>query len=145
MAGPCYFNVFTQTTWIAFLLSDITVDENAWILILRPILSEAAAPKESVLQNCVNLSRSRCRLFAQYDSGMRPVSRKSQAAWVLRHRPPNSLVFSKQDEGAMECIQVQILVEQLSYGKIFTPGKAGIFAPQTARSTQLDAICWVFE
>lgn len=38
----------------------------------------------------------------------------------------NPLVFSKQDEGAMVCRQVEILVERLSYGKIFGPSKAGI-------------------
>lgn len=39
---------------------------------------------------------------------------------------PNPVVFSKQDEGAMECTQVQILVEQLSYGKIFGADRARI-------------------
>ena len=112
-------------TWIAFPVNDITVDENAWTL--GPTF-QWLFPEETVLLNSLNLPPSPpspCRLFPQQDPGMGPVWQASQAAWVLRQRPLIQWCFqSRMKEQWGAHTQVHILVEQLSYAKIFGGSRA---------------------
>lgn len=83
-------------------------------------------PEETVLLNCLNPSRSPSTIPTTGHKARGPRRQGVKPPWVLRQAAYNPAVFSKQDEGAMECTQVQILVEQLSYGKIFGPNRARI-------------------
>lgn len=107
-------------------MNDITADENAWTLVHRPSLSAVALPwRDFTLELFKSLTLS---LSTVPTTRRRHESRVAEESSRLSPETmaSNPLVFSKQDEGAMVCRQVEILVERLSYGKIFGPSKAGI-------------------
>lgn len=87
-------------------------------------------PEETLLLNCLKPLTLSPPLPVSHNMtrAWDPVSRRSQAAWVLRQRPLIHWCFFFQSKmrGQWSARQVQILVEQLSYGKIFGPGRAGI-------------------
>lgn len=126
--SPGYLMYSLKPTWIAFPVNDITVDENAWTLVHRANLSVAHPWRERTPE------LFRARSLSPLSPPTIPATwhgRETRVTVESSRLSPettasNPVVFSKQDEGAMECTQVQILVEQLSYGKIFGPSRAGI-------------------